>query len=105
MLLWLKTCMFLLQVELDVEEYVNHFRPDIMEVVYAWSKGAKFVEVMKLAKVFEGSLIRALRRLEEVLQQLLLAARAIGELDLEAKFEEVSTRIKRDIVFAASLYL
>lgn len=97
--------MFLWQVDIDVDEYVNSFRPDIMEVVYAWAKGAKFVEIMKLAKVFEGSLIRALRRLEEVLQQLLLAARAIGELDLEAKFEEVSTRIKRDIVFSASLYL
>ncbi|XP_024395394.1 DExH-box ATP-dependent RNA helicase DExH9 [Physcomitrium patens] len=93
------------KMAVDVEEYVNSFRPDIMELVYAWCKGAKFIDVMKLAQVFEGSLIRALRRLEEVLQQLLLAARAIGELDLEAKFEEASTRIKRDIVFAASLYL
>ncbi|KAG0569232.1 hypothetical protein KC19_6G075600 [Ceratodon purpureus] len=93
------------KMTLDVEEYVSSFRPDIMELVYAWSKGAKFVDVMKLAQVFEGSLIRALRRLEEVLQQLIVAARAIGELDLEAKFQEASTRIKRDIVFAASLYL
>jgi ATP-dependent RNA helicase DOB1 len=97
--------MFLLQMAVDVEEYVNSFRPDIMELVYAWCKGAKFVDVMKLAQVFEGSLIRALRRLEEVLQQLILAARAIGELDLEAKFQEASVRIRRDIVFAASLYL
>jgi ATP-dependent RNA helicase DOB1 len=100
-----KWCMFLLQMAVDVEEYVNSFRPDIMELVYAWCKGAKFVDVMKLAQVFEGSLIRALRRLEEVLQQLILAARAIGELDLEAKFQEASVRIRRDIVFAASLYL
>lgn len=81
------------------------FRPDIMELVFAWSKGARFIDVMKLAEVFEGSLIRAMRRLEEVLQQLVVATHSIGEVDLKAKFEDAITKIKRDIVFAASLYL
>lgn len=81
------------------------FRPDIMELVFAWSKGARFIDVMKLAEVFEGSLIRAMRRLEEVLQQLVVAAHSIGEADLKAKLEDAITKIKRDIVFAASLYL
>lgn len=81
------------------------FRPDIMELVFAWSKGARFIDVMKLAEVFEGSLIRAMRRLEEVLQQLVVATHSIGEVDLKAKLEDAITKIKRDIVFAASLYL
>lgn len=89
----------------DVEEYVNSFRPDIMEMVFAWAKGAKFLEIMKLGAIFEGSLIRAMKRLEEVIRQLISAARSIGEQELEAKFEEGSALIKRDIVFAASLYL
>eukprot|EP00898_Chlorokybus_atmophyticus_P007257 jgi/Chlat1/7532/Chrsp62S07029 len=93
------------KMELDVEEYTNSFRPDLMEVVYAWARGAKFAEVLKLCEVFEGSLIRALRRLEELLRQICAAARSIGETDLEAKFEDGIKRIKRDIVFAASLYL
>ncbi|PIA65423.1 hypothetical protein AQUCO_00100723v1 [Aquilegia coerulea] len=50
-------------------------------------------------------LIRAIRRLEEVLQQLILAAKSIGETELESKFEAVVSKIKRDIVFAATLYL
>lgn len=44
-------------MDIDVDEYVNFFRFDIMEVVYVWVKGVKFVEIMKFVKVFEGSLI------------------------------------------------
>lgn len=93
------------KVQIDVESFANSFRPDIMEAVYAWAKGSKFYEIMEITQVFEGSLIRAIRRLEEVLQQLILAAKSIGETDLESKFEEAVLKIKRDIVFAASLYL
>ncbi|KAF3324786.1 superkiller viralicidic activity 2-like 2 [Carex littledalei] len=93
------------KVQIDVEGFVNSFRPDIMEAVYSWAKGAKFYEIMEITQVFEGSLIRAIRRLEEVLQQLIIAAKSIGETELEDKFEEAVSKIKRDIVFAASLYL
>lgn len=93
------------KVQIDVENFVSSFRPDIMEAVYAWTKGSKFYEIMEITPVFEGSLIRAIRRLEEVLQQLILAAKSIGETELESKFEEAVSKIKRDIVFAASLYL
>ncbi|CAH8302679.1 unnamed protein product [Eruca vesicaria subsp. sativa] len=94
-----------LNVDIDVESFVHSFRPDIMEAVYAWAKGSKFYEIMEIARVFEGSLIRAIRRMEEVLQQLIVAAKSIGETQLEAKLEESVSKIKRDIVFAASLYL
>ncbi|KAI4375499.1 hypothetical protein MLD38_013361 [Melastoma candidum] len=93
------------KIQTDVDGYVSSFRPDVMEAVYAWAKGSKFYEIMEMTPVFEGSLIRAIRRLEEVLQQLILAAKSIGETDLESKFEEAVSKIKRDIVFAASLYL
>ncbi|KAK9287030.1 hypothetical protein L1049_015438 [Liquidambar formosana] len=93
------------KVQIDVESFVSSFRPDIMEAVYAWAKGSKFYEIMEITQVFEGSLIRAIRRLEEVLQQLIQAAKSIGETELESKFEDAVSKIKRDIVFAASLYL
>ncbi len=53
----------------------------------------------------QGTVIRCLRRLEELLRQLGCAAGAIGNSELQAKFGEAGERIKRDIVFAASLYL
>jgi len=58
-----------------------------------------------LASINFPELIRAIRRMEEVLQQVILASKSIGETELEAKLEEAVSKIKRDIVFAASLYL
>ena len=73
---------------------MNYFRPDIMEAVYSWAKGSIY-QIMEMTQVFEGSFNRAIRRLEEALQQLILASRSIGETELEAKHEAVS-KIKRD---------
>lgn len=56
-------------------------------------------------ELFLGSIIRALRRLEELLREMIGAAKSIGNTELEQKFETGRTQLKRDIVFAASLYL
>ena len=93
------------KIAIDVEEYVQSFKPDLMEVVFAWCKGAKFAAICKMTSVFEGSIIRVFRMLEELLRQMVNAAKAIGNTELEAKFADGIHLIKRDIVFAASLYL
>ena len=93
------------KIELDEDEYVEKFNPALMEATFQWASGAKFVDVMKVAATFEGSVIRAIRRLDELLRQLASAAHAIGNFELKNKFDLASTKIKRDIVFAASLYL
>jgi ATP-dependent RNA helicase DOB1 len=93
------------KLPVNPEEYVEHFRPGLMEVVHRWAGGAKFIEICRLTDVFEGSVIRSMRRLEELLRQLSTAARSIGNGELESKFGESITLIKRDIIFAASLYL
>ena len=41
-----------------------------------------------MTDVFEGSLIRAFRRLEELLRQMAAAAKSIGNAELESKFCE-----------------
>lgn len=53
----------------------------------------------------QGSLVRAFRRIEEVLRQLVSGVRLIGEEELEHKFEDAIESIRRGVVFAASLYL
>jgi ATP-dependent RNA helicase DOB1 len=55
--------------------------------------------------VFEGSFVRAVRRLEELLRQVSAAARGIGETEMAAAFEAARAAVKRDVIFAASLYL
>jgi ATP-dependent RNA helicase DOB1 len=59
----------------------------------------------KLTDVFEGSIVRVIRRLEELLRQLGCAATAIGNMELKKLFEDGAAKIRRGVVFAASLYL
>lgn len=93
------------KLEINEEEYVAQFRPELMDAVYAWCKGAKFAKICKMTDVYEGSIIRCMRRLEELLRQMAQAAKSIGNADLETKFNDGITKLKRDIVFANSLYL
>ncbi|XP_071953864.1 exosome RNA helicase MTR4-like [Antedon mediterranea] len=93
------------KLDVDEEEYVESFKPFLMDVVYEWCKGATFSQLCQMTDVFEGSIIRAMRRLEELMRQMCQAAKAIGNTELENKFADGITKIKRDIVFAASLYL
>lgn len=93
------------KLQLDEDNYVDKFKPFLMDVVLAWCKGSSFLSVCKMTDIFEGSIIRCMRRLEELLRQLCQASKTIGNTDLENKFSEGIRLLKRDIVFAASLYL
>ena len=93
------------KIELDADEYVSTFRSDLMELVHAWVHGAKFIDVCGMTKEFEGTIVRVLRRLEELCRQLADAAKAIGDEALEQKFKEASAKMRRGVVFSSSLYL
>lgn len=86
---------------------VEKVLPSLMEVTYLWAKGAKFSDLAAKTTAYEGDIIRMMRRLEEMLRQLAAAARspAIGSMTLHDKFMQGIQLIKRDIVFASSLYL
>ncbi|KAF5398215.1 ATP-dependent RNA helicase DOB1 [Paragonimus heterotremus] len=89
----------------DEQAYVDRFSGELMEVVRAWAEGVSFARLCELTSVFEGSVIRCMRRLDELLRQMHDAAKVAGNVELENKFSEAMVLIKRDIVFAASLYL
>ncbi|PSS36362.1 DExH-box ATP-dependent RNA helicase [Actinidia chinensis var. chinensis] len=94
------------KLEVNVDEYVEAaVRPFLMDVIYCWSKGAAFSDIIQMTDIFEGSIIRLARRLDEFLNQLRAAAVAVGEADLEKKFEAASESLRRGIMFANSLYL
>uniref|UniRef100_A0A7C9EKZ4 RNA helicase n=1 Tax=Opuntia streptacantha TaxID=393608 RepID=A0A7C9EKZ4_OPUST len=94
------------RLDVNVEEYVEStVRPYLMDVIYCWSKGANFSEVIQMTDIFEGSIIRLARRLDEFLNQLKAAAGAVGEADLENNFAAASASLRRGIMFANSLYL
>ncbi|TKY60772.1 HUA ENHANCER 2 [Spatholobus suberectus] len=94
------------KLDINVNEYVEStVRPYLMDVIYSWSKGANFADVIQMTDIFEGSIIRSARRLDEFLNQLRAAANAVGEADLEKKFAAASESLRRGIMFANSLYL
>jgi len=67
-----------------------------MEVVYSWVKGSKFYQIMEMTQVFEGSMISAIWRLEEALQQLILAPKSDWGNQIGSKLEEAVSKIKRN---------
>ena len=93
------------KLNITSDEYVGKFRCELMDVVYHWCKGALFSQICKMTDVYEGSLIRLFRRLEELLRQLVEAANIIGNSELEEKMKKAMELIKRDLVSAGSLYL
>ncbi|KAM0791107.1 ATP-dependent RNA helicase mtr4 [Microbotryomycetes sp. NB124-2] len=89
------------------DEYVASFKPELMDAVFSWCNGSSFSEICKMTDVFEGSLCRVFRRLQELIRQMAMAAKAIGSLELEQKFEQSLEMLERtnSVAFAASLYL
>ena len=100
------TVMIESKIPLERDEYVKQFNPDIMEIVCRWCHGAKFKDICDQATdIFEGTIIRGFRRLDELLSQMAEACKVIGNMELMKKFEEAQKNLKRGIVFTASLYL
>lgn len=90
------------RLPLNEDEYVSSFRVELMDAVMQWCKGAKFVDICKLTDVFEGSIIRAFRRLQELIRQMMQAAKAIGNEELETKFAGSLEKLERQgsIIFS-----
>jgi ATP-dependent RNA helicase DOB1 len=41
------------KVELEEDEYVEKFKPFMMDIVYEWTKGCSFLEICKMTDMFE----------------------------------------------------
>ncbi|EDR29400.1 helicase, putative [Entamoeba dispar SAW760] len=93
------------RLNINVDKYIEQFRPTMLPIVESWCDGMTFAQLIHGSELFEGSIIRGMRRLEELLVQMTDASKFMGNPDLAKKFEEGITLIKRDIIFAASLYI
>lgn len=77
----------------------------LMSVVYHWACGMSFSDICCLTDVMEGSIVRCIVRLDETCREFRDAARVMGDMELYKQMYQASESIKRDIVFAASLYI
>jgi antiviral helicase SKI2 len=86
-------------------EYSSLLNFYLMEVSYEWAKGMPFSDITELSPILEGSIVRSITQIDQACREVRNAARVIGDSQLYQKMEEASLMIKRDIVFAASLYV
>ena len=77
----------------------------LAETVYKWAIGFDFNEARTDTKAPEGTIVRAIMRLSQLLANAKSVCRIIGNSELEQKIEIAIESIKRDIVFCQSLYL
>lgn len=77
----------------------------LVHVVYEWACGVPFSSICELTDVQEGSIVRCITRLDELCREVRNCARVVGNPTLYRKMEMASEAIKRDIVFASSLYV
>jgi antiviral helicase SKI2 len=86
-------------------EFTERNRFGLMEAVYEWARGMTFNSITALTDVQEGTIVRVITRLDEICREVMAAARIIGDTSLHDKMAIAQEKIKRDIVFCASLYL
>jgi len=93
------------RLEIDENKYLSQFENNVTMVVLAWVNGKTFRECSEMTDMFEGNIVRMLRRIDELLRQLIDAVKSIGNEELCQKFSKGQAAITRGIAFAASLYI
>lgn len=98
------------EIEMTNEEksFLEIDRFALVNTVYEWARGQTFKYIMENANdadESEGTIVRVITFLDEICRQVKNAALIIGDSDLHSKMTDGQERIKRDIVFCASLYL
>ena len=86
--------------------------PELAAATLAWAGGSTFFQAWQLAareppggaSVFEGTFVRALRSLDELILHLTEAARTLGDTALSARLEACSAAVHRGLPFLNSLY-
>ena len=90
----------------ESEKYVDNFNDIYMMPIYKWVNGISFSDLIKeFNTLYEGSLIRVIRRIEEFSKSFVLSAQTIGDNNLQNKLVQMENKIKRGLPFTASLYL
>ena len=88
------------------KRYIDGFNDIYMLPMYKWINGYSFSDLIKeYYTLYEGSLIRVIRRVEEFSKSFIISAQNIGDNNLQSKLEEMESKIKRGLPFTASLYL
>ncbi|OJD17841.1 hypothetical protein AJ78_02082 [Emergomyces pasteurianus Ep9510] len=89
----------------DSNDFASKPRFSLVEVVYEWARGMSFNRITDLTDVMEGTIVRVITRLDETCREVKSAAKLVGDPTLHSKMQQAQELIKRDVIFAASLYM
>ncbi|QKX54813.1 uncharacterized protein TRUGW13939_01902 [Talaromyces rugulosus] len=89
----------------DSNDFTSKPRFGLIEVVYEWAKGMSFNRITNLTDVMEGTIVRTITRLDETCREVKNASKLVGDPTLYTKMQQAQELIKRDVIFAASLYM
>jgi antiviral helicase SKI2 len=76
----------------------------LAQIVLDWANGLSFKSIMDITDIPEGSVVRIINMVNETLADFSNAAKIMGCKLLSEKFDHAVELIKRDIIFATSLY-
>ncbi|ANQ09208.1 ATP-dependent RNA helicase [Plasmodium coatneyi] len=92
-------------MNINLKDYLDKFKSAIMPIVLQWVRGYSFMEILTDSQIYEGSIIRTLRRLDELLRQMICAFRGINNDSMCEILTEATKKLRRGIPFSPSLYL
>jgi superfamily II RNA helicase len=92
-------------LDVNVEQAQLGLNPSLMRTVSLWVEGKSFADVCMQSDEYEGNIIRSIKRLYEMLNQLSVCADVLGNKQMKQKFSDGAELLNRGIVFAASLYV
>lgn len=105
-------CLGNIQAECGVSESGYEYmkakgRFGFVKGVKEWARGKSFSEICSLYEgdVAEGTIVRTVTRLCELLRELKNVGRVIGDPELQRTADEAVRLCRRDVIFAASLYV
>eukprot|EP00172_Hildenbrandia_rubra_P000234 Plantae.Rhodophyta-Hildenbrandia_rubra.ctg11056.p1 GENE.Plantae.Rhodophyta-Hildenbrandia_rubra.ctg11056~~Plantae.Rhodophyta-Hildenbrandia_rubra.ctg11056.p1 ORF type:complete len:1120 (+),score=164.28 Plantae.Rhodophyta-Hildenbrandia_rubra.ctg11056:193-3552(+) len=88
------------------DQYVNGVCKWAMcELTYRWAAGESFADVMRKTEMQEGDVVLVVKRLSEMLKDCGRVATVIGNESLANVCAEGIEKVRRDVIFSASLYL
>ena len=77
----------------------------LVEVTYFWANGVSFAELCGMTQAKEGRIVATIVQLHELVTSIISATIIMGEPTIRNNLRRVQAMIKRDIIFAGSLYI
>ena len=92
-------------LDIDPEKYQKSISPAMVITVLKWCEGENFNHICQYSDIMEGTIVRNMLRLDEVILEVGKIGELIGNHDMKNKMEAASHLIKRSIVYTGSLYI